>query len=131
MAKSRRDKPKTQLTEVELELMTILWRLGVGTVRDVMAQLPAERQLAYTSVSTMLRILEQKEILTSRKTGVSHVYVPTLSRAEYEASAVERLVSSVFDDVPEALVARLIEVKGMTPEALTRLKTMLDDRLKP
>ena len=55
------------LTETELELMTILWKLGEGSVADVIALLPKERALAYTSVSTILRILEQKEILTTRK----------------------------------------------------------------
>ncbi len=126
----KKKKPASQLTEVELELMSILWGLNGGTVRDVMAALPESRRLAYTSVSTMLRILEQKAILTSRKTGMAHVYVPALSREDYEASALKRFVSSVFDNAPEALVARLLDAEEMSPETLTRLKTLLDARLK-
>ena len=113
-----------------LVTMSILWGLNGGTVRDVLAALPESRQLAYTSVSTMLRILEQKAILTSRKTGMAHVYVPALSREVYEASALKRFVSSVFDNAPEALVARLLDAEEMSPETLTRLKTLLDARLK-
>ncbi len=57
------------LTKVELELMTILWRLGEGSVTHVLGELPDGRDLAYTSVSTILRILEQKKILKARKEG--------------------------------------------------------------
>ena len=58
---------KSLLTKTELELMNLLWDLGEGSVRDVMAALPQDRDLAYTSVSTILRILEKKEFLKSRK----------------------------------------------------------------
>ncbi|HEY0706619.1 MAG TPA: BlaI/MecI/CopY family transcriptional regulator, partial [Polyangia bacterium] len=61
--------PEKSLTEVELELMTILWQLGGGTVNEVMAALPEGRTLAYTSVSTILRILEQKGVLSAEKVG--------------------------------------------------------------
>ena len=65
--------PDRLLTEVELELMSILWRLGSGSVRDVMAELPEERRgLAYTSVSTVLRILEQKGFVSSTPAGKTH-----------------------------------------------------------
>src|SRR6476646_9875281 len=85
------------LTETELELMTILWQRGEGTVRDVMADLPAGRDLAYTSVSTILRILEQKNVLVSRKDGQSHIYCPLLDKSTYEARTLKHLVSTVFD----------------------------------
>jgi predicted transcriptional regulator len=60
VTKKSRDESKL-LTETELELMTILWKLGEGSVNDVLAELPQGRDLAYTSVSTILRILEQKK----------------------------------------------------------------------
>ncbi|MDD9977928.1 MAG: BlaI/MecI/CopY family transcriptional regulator, partial [Boseongicola sp.] len=68
------------LTEVELEFMSELWALGEGTVRDVLERLPDDRNLAYTSGATILRILEQKEFVTSRKEGKSHVYIPALTK---------------------------------------------------
>ena len=67
---------KYQLTPVEHELMEILWILGQGTVRDVLAHLPNSRKLAYTSVSTILRILQQKKILTAKENG-STTYLST------------------------------------------------------
>src|ERR1700722_13868432 len=88
------------LTEVELELMAILWKLKEGTVHEVLEQLTSERDLAYTTVSTMLRILEQKKILKSRKEGRGHIYFPLLTKDEYEATSLHHLVKKVFDGTP-------------------------------
>src|SRR5262245_34034107 len=93
-----------RLTQVELELMTVLWKLGSGTVADVIEELREERRLAYTSVSTILRILEKKGVLASRKKGRGHEYVPRLERAEYESWSVRDLVTRLFDGAPAELV---------------------------
>ena len=97
------------LTEVELEFMNELWALGEGTVRDVLARLPEDRALAYTSAATILRILEQKEFVTSRKSGKSHVYRPTLAKDAYQSRVVKDLSAKLFDDTPASLVARLVD----------------------
>ena len=82
--------PGKRLTEVELELMSILWRLQGGSVGDVMSALPRERALAYTSVSTILRILEGKGVLAARKEGRGHVYTPLLDKRPQPPSAEAR-----------------------------------------
>lgn len=115
------------LTEVELELMTILWRLGEGSVNDVLDQLPRDRKLAYTSVSTVLRILEQKKVLMSRKEGRTHVYVPRVKKADYEALSVRDLVDRVFDGTPVSLVKQLLDSGGLGRQDLEELKRMILD----
>jgi predicted transcriptional regulator len=122
--KARR--PEKLLTEVELELMNILWRLDGGTVADVMAHLPPERPLAYTSVSTILRILEQKEVLRSEKLGRGHRYHPRVPKGDYEAYALEHVVGRVFGGEPLALVRRLVDTAGLSKKDLAELKTLLD-----
>jgi len=117
---------KRKLTEVELELMTILWRLGAGTVGDVLDALPRERRLAYTSVSTILRILEKKGVLAARKQGRGHLYVPRISKQQYESWSVKDLVQRVFDGAPGALVRRLIESEALTPADLAALRDLLE-----
>jgi predicted transcriptional regulator len=129
MVRKRRDKQPTELTQVELEVMNILWSLGEGSVRAVMAGLPAERDLAYTSVSTMLRILEQKGIVTARKEATGHVYVPVLARDDYATASVKKLVSDVFAGERTSLVARLIDDEEIQRDDLLRLKKLLDERL--
>jgi predicted transcriptional regulator len=113
------------LTEVELELMTILWRLGEGTVNDVIAGLPPARPLAYTSVSTVLRILEKKGFLASRKQGRGHVYVPRVTKATYESFSVRDLITRVFDGTPGELVRCLVE-EALSPEDVKALRAALD-----
>lgn len=116
------------LTEVETELMGILWRLGEGSVGDVLENLPADRDLAYTSVSTVLRILEQKKVLKARKEGRGHVYVPLVQKADYEARSVKHLVKSVFDGTPMALARQLIAAGDLSSEDLRELKKLLEKK---
>ncbi len=119
--------PRRLLTEVELELMVLLWRMGGGTVSDVLQALPPERKLAYTSVSTIVRILEQKGVVRSEKVGRGHRYLPLVARDDYEAFALEQVVGKVFDGQPLALVRRLVDTAGLTRREIADLKTLLDD----
>ncbi len=106
--------------------MTILWRLGEGTVADVIAALPPSRNLAYTSVSTMLRILESKEVLTTRKEGRGHVYVPRFEKAVYEARTVKDVVDRVFAGAPLALIRQLIDNVELTDDEVREIKKLLN-----
>lgn len=118
------------LTEVELEFMNELWALGEGTVRDVLARLPEDRNLAYTSAATILRILEQKNFVTSRKEGKRHVYIPSLARDTYQSRTLRDLSAKLFDDTPATLVARLLSDEELTEEALGQIRALVDRRLK-
>jgi predicted transcriptional regulator len=118
------------LTEVELELMNILWRLEGGTVNDVLGALPAERPLAYTSVSTILRILEQKGVLASEKVGRGHRYLPLVPKQDYETFALEQVMGKVFDGQPVALVRRLVDGGQLSREDLAALQELLEERTK-
>jgi predicted transcriptional regulator len=128
VTKKSRDESKL-LTETELELMTILWKLGEGSVNDVLAELPQGRDLAYTSVSTILRILEQKKILSSRKEGRGHVYIPLVKKDQYEAVSLQHLVSKVFDGEASTLVKRLVESKDLGDDELKAIRTILNRRI--
>jgi predicted transcriptional regulator len=125
MAKRASGGDSKRLTDVELELMTILWRRGEGTVNDVIAHLARERELAYTSVSTILRILETKGVLKTRKEGRGHVYVPLLGKADYEARAVSDVVERVFQGVPVALVRQLLDSGKLTDTDLREVRKLL------
>ncbi|MGH1441334.1 MAG: BlaI/MecI/CopY family transcriptional regulator [Cellvibrionaceae bacterium] len=122
-------KDNTLLTDVELEFMKILWALGEGKVRDVMAAFPSTRKLAYTSASTILRILEQKEFVQSRKEGISHIYSPLVAKAVYENTSLNHLVKHVFEDAPLAMVTRLVDDERMPEDQLLKLKELIETRL--
>jgi predicted transcriptional regulator len=128
-----RPKSKTRpklLTEVELELMTALWQAGEATVRDVMERLPKGRELAYTSVSTILRILEKKTLVRARKEGKAHVYSPAVSKSDYEGRSLRHLVDKVFDGTPSAMVLRLLDDEGLSVDELREIQQRLKERLE-
>ena len=118
------------LTEVELEFMNELWAIGEGTVRDVLDRLPDDRDLAYTSGATILRILEQKDFVTSRKEGKTLVYTPTLAKDICQTRSLKDLSMKLFDDTPATLVARLVDDETLTEEALGQIRALVDRRLK-
>ena len=126
----RPKKKKALLTEVELELMNILWQLGEGTVRDVLAHLASDRHLAYTSVATIIRILEQNNFVTSRKQGRTHIYTPVVPKEDYEARSLNHIVKKLFNNVPTSLVARLVDGQNLSQQELEEMKKILEERLK-
>ena len=117
---------ETRLTATELELMTILWEIKEGSVRDIMGQLPADRQLAYTSVSTIVRILEKKNFVLARKEGRGHVYYPAIKKSEYEKFSVSDLIENVFDGTPTSLVRCLIEDDKLSKSDIDQLKKLIE-----
>jgi predicted transcriptional regulator len=121
---------KYQLTPVEHELMEILWKLEQGTVRDVMSQLPRDRHLAYTSVSTILRILQQKKIIGAIKSGKQHIYQPLLSKEAYASHSVKKMVSQVFSGNSVNLVAYLVDKHGLSTEEIDAIQRLLAARKK-
>jgi predicted transcriptional regulator len=106
--------------------MTILWQLGEGTVADVMGALSPGRDLAYTSVSTILRILQSKGVLSTRKEGRGHIYVPLLEKASYEASTVRDVVDRVFAGAPLALIRQLIDNVDLSDDQVREIKKLLN-----
>ena len=120
MSRGKKTAIEKRLTDVELELMGLLWQLGEGTVSDVQAALPPSRPLAYTSVSTMLRILESKGVVTT----------PAIQKSEYEAHAVKDVIDRVFEGMPLALVRQLLENVKLSDEDVTELRGLIARKRK-
>ncbi len=107
--------------------MEILWTSGSANTADVLKALPGDDQLAYTTVLTTLRILEDKGYLRHTKDGKSFVYHPIVDRASVRRSALRHLVSRFFQNSPELLVSNLIADEQLTPKHLQRLKKMIEE----
>jgi len=127
-------KPKPQkgvpgpLTATELEMMNAIWRLGPCTVSQVQESLKPERELAYSSVSTIVRILEQKGFVTSTKAGRGHLYAAAVTKPAYQALSLERVVKQVFDDTPSLLVQRLLDSNSLTEKELAEIRALLRNK---
>jgi predicted transcriptional regulator len=97
-------------------------------VLQVVEQLRPERELAYTSVSTIVRILEQKGYVISSKEGRGHLYQAAVAKEEYQRNSVQRLVTSVFDNAPALLVRRLLDTDSLSPDDLAEIRALLRKR---
>lgn len=115
-------------TRRELDVMTVLWDLESGTVSEVKAQLVD--RLAYTTVLTVLRTLEQKGYVRHQEDGRAHRYVPTIKRESAGTSALKRLLDTVFKGSPELLMTQLVSEQRLTQEELRRLRKLLEERLR-
>ena len=126
----RQKKNSMILTEVELEFMNAVWQINGGTVREVMAQLAADRDLAYTSASTILRILEQKKFLVSERSEKSFTYKPLIEKEDYQSTYLMNVSQKLFDNTPSALVARLVDDENLPEDMLAEMRELLDRRLE-
>jgi predicted transcriptional regulator len=122
--KSLRMPPKKSntLTEAELRLMKILWRRGESAVNDLVAAMPDGETLAYNSVLTTIRILEQKGYVEHRQEGRAFVYRPTVAEDEASRSEVRHLMSRFFGNSREQLLLSLLGDEEIPADELERLK---------
>lgn len=119
-------KKSPNLTEGELRLMDVLWEKGQATVGDVAASLPDNPPLAYSTVLTTLRILENKGYVQHTKTGRAFVYKPIVARDEARKKALSHLVSRFFDGSRELLVMNLLKEETIGRAELRRIKKMIE-----
>jgi BlaI family penicillinase repressor len=115
------------LSSRELDVMNVLWERGSATVSEVLEDLPDE--LAYTTVLTMLRRLEEKGHVRHKPDGKAHRYIPLVQREEAQDSAIQRMTRKLFRDSPELLMSRLLRKGTLTQEQLRELRDLLDERL--
>ena len=113
------------LTEGELPLMQVLWEKGRATVGDVVAALPADPPLAYSTVLTTLRILESKGYLRHTKEGRAFVYEPIVVQEEASRKALDYIVNRFFGGSCEMLVVNLLKEETLGRAELRRIKKMI------
>ncbi len=113
------------LTEAELRVMNVLWEKGPCTVQQVLDGLSEDLDLAYNSVLTTVRILENKGYVRHAKEGRAHVYEPIVARDEASRSAVRQVVSRFFGNSNQSLLLNLLEEQKIDPEEIKRLREIL------
>ena len=122
-------KPKKPiLTEQELEIMKIVWRTGSVTVRDVYEELLSRRKIAYTTVMTMMGVLEQKGHLKKSAEERAYVYTPAQPQREVVGNMVQEFVKRVFNGSAKPLLVHLIEDKKISPEEIDEISRLFKDK---
>lgn len=115
---------EAQFTDRELDIMSILWREGSGTVAEVREELPAK--LGYTGVLKMLQILEEKGMVRHVEEGRAYRYLPVVPPEDAGGRALRRIVDKIFQGSAEMALARLVSGRELDPEEIERMKALLD-----
>jgi predicted transcriptional regulator len=119
---------RSLLTEQELEIMKIVWDRGRTTVREVYEELLGKRRIAYTTVMTMMGILEKKGHLKRSTKERAHVYQPVRPKAKVVGDMVQDFVSRVFDGSAKPLLVHLVEEKAIDEGELAEIEKLLRHR---
>ena len=114
-------------TDRELDLMDVLWDRGATTVSEMQAILSGEP--AYTTISTLLRILVEKGHVGIQEDGRSHRYYPLVDRDTAGDSALKRLTRKIFKGSPEIALTHMVSHTDLTPDQAERIRNLLDQRL--
>jgi BlaI family transcriptional regulator, penicillinase repressor len=118
---------KQTLTEQELEIMKVIWQLERATVREVYAELLKQRPIAYTTVMTMMNILEQKKHLEKWREDRAYVYKATQPRSRVVTEMVQELLDRVFNGSAEPLVVHLVNERKLSEKELQKIAKMMKD----
>jgi len=116
------------LTEQELEIMKIVWQRETATVRDVYETLLGRRKIAYTTVMTMMKILEKKGYLKRRLQDRAYVYRPSQPQTVVLRKMVQEFVNRVFNGSAEPLLVHLVENRGLSEKELQELMRLVREK---
>ena len=120
-------KKSLTLTEAELPLMNVLWNRGESTVSEVLELLPSDPPLAYSTVLTTLRILEDKGYVKHKKDGRAFLYLAKVPREQAQHSALRQLISRFFENSAEQLLLNVLKNEQLSDVELKRLRRMIEE----
>lgn len=118
---------KKLLTPLELKVMNILWRLRRAFVKEVIEEWPDEDTPKYNTVSTIVRILEEKGFVEHESFGRSHRYEPIITKARYQKRHIKSVLNNVFAGSMNGLVSSLLDNDGLSKDELGRLKKLIEE----
>lgn len=119
---------RATISETELEVLKVLWEHGPGTVRDINAFLRRQGEVkAYTTVLTLLQRLQAKGYVASDKTGLAHVFRPTITREDLLQQRLNDLADELCEGTATPLVLALVEGQRFSPQEIERFRCLLDE----
>lgn len=119
--------PSPQPTEVELQILRILWERGPSPVREIHARLEAEKGTNYSTTVKMLSVMRQKGLVTRNEAAQPHIYKPALSRRKAGKRMVSDLIDRVYEGSATSLVLQALSTSKATPSELAEVRRLLDE----
>jgi len=119
-------KPSAALTDAEAEVMAILWRIHPASVSDIVTALNERRAITYSTVQTMLRILETKGYVTHDKVARAFIYKPVVDARQARLRALRHMVKRLFDGSPSLLVLNVLEDEELDAAEREQLRKLIE-----
>lgn len=116
-----------ELTKTEERIMQVFWKLKKAFVKEVIAHLPEDPKPPYNTVSSVVRLLEQKGYLGHKAYGKSYQYFPLVSKAAYRKQYLKKMLSGYFENSPASLLSFLVREEGLSEEERAELKKIIDE----
>jgi predicted transcriptional regulator len=118
--------PSTHPTDGELEILRVLWERGPLSLSELCESLRRERDVATTTVATMLRVMFDKQLVKRKPAGRGHLWSAAVSQSDTAQSMIGKLVDGVFDGSAQRLVAHLVEGGQLSTKELAELRELID-----
>ena len=114
-------------TDVELQVLSVLWERGPSTARQVLEAMPDGKARAYTTVLTVMQVMEKKQLLTHTRDGMAHVYKPAITKRQVLRPMMKSLVQRLFGGSTSAAVQQLLSESDVTAEELAKIRHLLTE----
>lgn len=115
------------LTKAEEEVMQILWEVKEANVKEIISHMP-EPKPAYNTVSTIIRILETKEVVNHRQKGKGYIYFPVIEKEDYSQSSLNKLMTGYFDGSFKSMVSFFMNKNDINTTELDEILKMIEDK---
>jgi predicted transcriptional regulator len=115
------------LTDAEARVMAVLWQMATATVGDMVVTMSRKQPVSYSTVQTILRILEDKGYVAHDKVARAFIYRPIVDERQARRRALRHLASRLFDGSPSLLVMNVLDDEDMDPDELKRLKKLIEE----
>jgi BlaI family transcriptional regulator, penicillinase repressor len=124
----KKDLDSIILTRQELRIMKVIWEQGAATVREVCSAMSKKKTIAYTTILTLMGILEEKGALNHSRLGRAYIYKPLLTRQQATQNQVNDVLARFFDGSPEKLIASILENEVKAPDQMGTVRNLQEAR---
>lgn len=114
-------------SDLELQVLSVLWDRGPSTVRDVLAAMPDGKTRAYTTILSVMQVMEKKGLLTHERDGLTHVYQPKVKQKSVLKPMMKDLVRNVFGGSPAAALQSLLDVGSVDDAELAEIRRLIKE----
>lgn len=118
-------------SDLEMQILSVLWDRGASTAREVLRAMPDGKERAYTSILSVMQVMEKKGLLKHTNRGVAHVYSPAVSKRRIIQPFMRKVLNEVFGGRPSAMMQALLSEAAVSDSELAEIQQLLRKNNRP